>query len=165
MNDVKADEFQYRFELLKQEIEILQARIGSYDTILLTIRGWTITIFSAFIFFSAQAKQPIYLIFCALSVMLFWLVEAIFRRYQRSFIYRYTQIEQFLQSQEFAQAVAERSFKNFVIPNLRGAYATKRKEHWLNILHTVRSPSTALLYVAMLSMTIGLAILMVVWKP
>jgi len=48
------DEFQYKFELLKQEMDNLQNGIRNYDGTLFTIKGWAITVFSAFIIFAAD---------------------------------------------------------------------------------------------------------------
>ena len=44
------DEFDYKFKLLMNEMDHLQSGIGSYDTIMFTIKGWAITAFSAFVF-------------------------------------------------------------------------------------------------------------------
>ena len=157
------DEFDYKFELLKQEMEILQNGIRAYDSNLFTIKGWAITIFSASVFFTAQAKQPVYLVFCAASILLFWIVDAVFKSAQRIYTSRYNKIEQFLQSPQFAQAVAERSFKDFIIPNVGSGFRLTTRKYWPAILQAAISLPTMLLYVAMLVLTAGLAIGMLIW--
>lgn len=151
------DEFEYKFELLKQEMACLQDSIRTYDSNLLTIKGWAITIFSAFVFFSAQAKRPAYLVFCAASVMLFWLVDALFKELQMVFIHRYNRIEHFIQSQEFAEAVVGRSFKKFPVPDTSSGFRLIFKERVPNYLWAIIGLPTSVLYVVMLAMTVGLA--------
>ncbi len=106
-----ADEFDHKFELLKLEIQILQDVIRNYETILFTIKGWAITLFSAVIFFTVQSTKPLYLVFCAFSVLLFWVVDAVFKVTQRKLIERYNVIQGFLQSSQFSQAVKEQSLR------------------------------------------------------
>ena len=76
------DEFDYKYELLLKEIDILQSNIRSYDSIIFTIKGWSITIFSGFLFFSAKENQTVYLLFAALSVVLFWALDATFKEWR-----------------------------------------------------------------------------------
>ena len=159
------DEFDYKFELLKQEMEILQNGIRTYDSNLFTIKGWAITVFSAAIYFSLQARRPVYLVLSAASVLLFWMVDAVFKTVQRIYISRYNKIEQFLQSPQFAQAVAERSFKDFIIPDVSGGFHLRTSKMWPAILQAAIVLPTMLLYVAMLVLTAGLAIEMLIGGP
>ncbi len=129
------DEFQYKFELLKQEIDILHSGIRSYDGVLFTIKGWAITVFSAFIVFTVDKQKPIFLVFCFISIILFWIIDSIYVRIQKIFIINYNSIEKFIHSEEFSRAVAERSFKDFSIPNIPDAFDELRKERYIEILH------------------------------
>lgn len=76
------DEFQYKFKLMKQEIDNLQNGIRSYDSILFIIKGWAITVFTAFIFFAADKQRPLYLNICAVAVILFWFLDSIYKSIQ-----------------------------------------------------------------------------------
>lgn len=165
VSETKQDEFEYKFELLKQEMETLQEGIRTYDTNLFTVKGWAITIFSAFVIFAAQARQPMYLAFCAIAVVLFWLVDAIFKSIQRIYTHRYNRIEQFLQSPTFAQAIAERSFKDFRIPDTGSGFRVTNKERWPAIFSAAIMLPTSLLYVAMLLLTITLFVVMSIQRP
>ncbi|NMF57481.1 hypothetical protein [Pseudanabaena yagii] len=119
------DEFQYKFELVKQEIDLLQSGIRNCDSSLFTIKGWAITIFSTFIFFAADKKQPLFLLFCAMAIVLFWLLDSTYRSIQRIYIRRYNEIEHYLQSLEFSQAIKERNFRDFYIPKIGAGFNVK----------------------------------------
>jgi hypothetical protein len=144
------DEFDHKFELLKLEIQILQDAIRNYDTILFTIKGWAITLFSAVVFFSAQSAKPLYLVFCTASVLLFWVVDAVFKVTQRRLIERYSIIQSFLQGPQFSQAVKERSFKDFVLPDLFDSVGRRKKNRLLLLIRSMFYVSTAIIYVIML---------------
>jgi hypothetical protein len=144
------DEFQYRYDLMKQEIDTLQNGIRTYDGMLFTIKGWAITIFSAFIFFAADKQQPAFLPFCAISVILFWLLDATYRTIQTVYINRYNEIERFLQGSEFSHAVKERNFKNFHIPNVGASFKVTGFKKYIGIFKIAFVYHNALLYVAML---------------
>ncbi|MDY7079787.1 MAG: hypothetical protein SXV54_23120 [Chloroflexota bacterium] len=155
------DKFEYKFELLKQEMDTLQSGIRTYDGTLFTIKGWAITIFSAFIFFAADKQKPIFLAFCAMAIMLFWLLDSIYRSMQRIYIFRYNEIERFLQSPDFSQAVAERSFNNFRVPNVGTSFDVKGKAKYIAIFQAGIMLHNALLYIAMLVLVAGVAIALV----
>jgi hypothetical protein len=100
------DEFQYKFELLKEEMDNLQSGI-------------------------------------------------------RTDISRYNEIERYLQSSEFAQAVAARSFEGFRVPNIGAGFDVKGKKKYVAILQTGIMLHNALLYVAMLVLVVGVAIVLI----
>lgn len=154
------DEFQYKFELVKQEIDSLQSGIRSYDGILFTIKGWAITIFSTFIFFAADKKQPLFLLFCAIAIVLFWLLDSTYRSIQRIYIRRYNAIERYLQSLEFSQAIKERSFKDFYIPNTGASFNVKGITKYTEIFQVAFMYHNALLYISMLFLVVILSIFM-----
>jgi hypothetical protein len=163
MRGKMSDEFDYKFELLKLEIQSIQEGIKTYDVILLTIKGWAITIFSAFLIFTAQAKQPLYLVFCLVSILLFWLVDTTFKIVQWIYRRRYQGIERFLQGQDFSNAINKRSFGDFEVPNLdRGFYVLSLS--WRLVAYAAITPNTSILYIAMTILTIALYVGMIVWK-
>jgi len=152
------DEFDYKFDLLKQEIDNLQNGIRNYDTILFTIKGWAITIFSAFVFFAVDKGQMVFLAFCALAVVLFWLLDSIYRSIQRVYIRRYNDIERFLRSPEFGQALKERSFTSLHIPDTGESFHVARARKYLDILQVSFALQNAILYVVMLILIALIAI-------
>ncbi len=147
------DEFQYKFELLKQEMDMLQSGMRNYDGFLFTIKGWAISIFSAFIFFAADKQKPIFLGLCAISISLFWILDSLFKSIQNNYTHRYNQIEKYLQSPEFSQAVSERSFKNFSAPNISSGFKLSGRKKFAGIIHSAFQFHNYMLYLAMLILT------------
>ena len=147
MNEV----FEYQFDLLKQEMGTLQEGIKTYDSLIFTIRGWAITVFSAFVFFAADKQKPIFLGLSAIAVILFWLVDSIYKSIQHVYIHRYNHIEKFLQSPEFIQAIQERTFKNFAISQIGGSFRqVTGKDKFHKIVQTACMFHNFVLYVSML---------------
>ena len=144
------DKFDYQFDLLKNEMDSLQSGIRNYDGTLFTIKSWSITIFSGFVFFAADKNNPAFLGFCAISIVLFWLLDSIYRSIQRVYTRRYNQIEQFLKSPEFDQAIKERDFKDFQIPNLGAGFYVSGIKRYTDIFKVAFMYHNALLYVSML---------------
>lgn len=154
------DKFQYKFELLKQELETLHDYRRTYDGILFIIKGWAITVFSAFVLFTIDKQKPVILIFCAMAVILFWLLDSIYNNIQSVFILRYNQIEKFLKSPKFDEAIENRSFEDFQVPNIEAGFDSLLKNKYTVVLTTGIKFHNALLYVAMLILIVGLMIVL-----
>jgi hypothetical protein len=146
------DAFDYQVELLWKEIDLLQQSIRTYYTMLMTIKSWAITVFSAFVIFAVKEKQPQNLLLCALAVLLFWVLDALFKSFQRAFIIRYNKVEHVLRK-DLPTAVEKRSFKNLlVIPDIRGrlSFSSEERRDKTTPLKGALYPHTSLLYVAMI---------------
>ncbi len=144
------DEFDYKFELLVNEINILQGGIRNYDSILLVIKGWAIISFSGFVFFSLREKRPIYLLICAFVIILFWVFDSINKSFQRIYIVRYNKIEHFLRSNKFSKSVESRSFKKFNIPDVGARVSVKNKTDLISPLKAAFILHNSILYLSML---------------
>lgn len=144
------DEFDYKFELLINEINVLQSGIRNYDSILLVIKGWAITSFSGFVFFAIREKKPIYLLICAFVVILFWVFDSINKSFQRRYIIRYNKIEHFLRCDKFSKVVENRSFKKFNIPDLGARFSVKNRLQLISPLKGAFILHNSILYLSML---------------
>jgi hypothetical protein len=157
-----SDEFDYKFELLKQEIGNLQSGVRAYDGILFTVKGWAITIFSAFIVFAIDKDNSVLFAFCAAAIVLFWMADAVFKGFQRVYIRRYNEIEKFLKGPEFTDAVAKRSFAGFDVPAFGVGFKRTKKEwfagYWMEMIQLDNN----FIYVAMLILTASIAIVFMV---
>jgi len=154
------DSFDYKFELLKFELNSLQQGIRNYDSILFIIKGWAITMFSAVVLFSAQVEKPTYLILCVVSTLLFWMLDAVFKAIQKAYTLRYNEIEKFLQSDKFNKALAERSLDGFVTPDIASGFSRGIKFEISQIYRSARIYSTAMLYISILILTLIIAVIM-----
>ncbi|HEY9295722.1 MAG TPA: hypothetical protein VIQ31_05005 [Phormidium sp.] len=117
-----ADLFSYRLDFLQKEMSMLQDSIRSYDSIVFTIKGWSITVFSAIILFTVDKQKPFLYFFCIASVLSFWLLDAFYKSTQAILIARYRKLEIFIQGPDFETAIAERSFGNLLIPHFQEGF-------------------------------------------
>ncbi|RMG19489.1 MAG: HIT domain-containing protein [Methanobacteriota archaeon] len=146
MNDI----FQSKLVLLKQEIDNLQTGIYSYDKILFTIKGWAITIFSGFITLTVQQNKPQMLLLAAISVVLFWILDALFKSIQRVYIARYNQIEEYLISSKFADALNKQDFGDFIFPRIGASFQVDPKHKYLALIKALFLLHSVMLYFPML---------------
>ncbi|HEX8682211.1 MAG TPA: hypothetical protein VF707_07855 [Ardenticatenaceae bacterium] len=162
MND-RNDEFHYKFELLKQEIDELQAAIRSYDALTFVIRGWATTFFSAFIVFIIDKREASFFLTCLLAITLFWLIDAVYRGLQREYINRTKKIEEFLNdSPAFNKAISTGDFGSFQVPNLAGSF--KEKTRWEiveGLVKEVRLLHNSVLYLSMFVIVAVIGMLMI----
>lgn len=154
---IAQDEFKYKFELLKDEIGHIQSSISAYDNILFIIKGWAITIFSGFVIFAIDKNKPVFLAFTAAAVILFWILDALFKSMQRVYIDRNNLIEGYLQSREFSNAIRFQIFGNFLSPNIGSSFRVKPMQKYINLWKAMFLMHNVLLYLPMLVILAGLA--------
>jgi hypothetical protein len=102
--------FDVQMELLKAELTHIDGAIRQNDEITKSVKNWTIVTWTASV--GLALKDPTLHSFIWLTAVIptvFWVVDASFRKIQRSFISRIQQISQFVNSQEFRLA-AEKGF-------------------------------------------------------
>ncbi len=145
------DQFDYQFELLNKEMDTLQANIRNYDSILFRIKGWALTVFSGFVFFSLREGRSTYLLLGAAAVLMFWTLDATYKGFQRTFIIRYNKIEHFLRT-DFPKAVVNRSFKGLNLPDVGARVSVASAQEKTRPLKAAFFWHTAFLYVAMLAL-------------
>lgn len=149
------DLFSYRLNLLQKEMEMLQNGIRGYDSIVFTIKGWTITVFSAIILFAIDKQKPFLYLFCIASILSFWLIDAFYKSTQNTLIYRYRKIETFLQSSGFETAMAERNFGGFRVPNFQEGFSVRERERLRWLLRAALQFSTYALYALLLILAVS----------
>jgi hypothetical protein len=121
------DLFAYQLDLVKQEMDMLQNSIREYDSILFTIKGWAITLFSGIILFAIDKQTPSLYLFCIVSVLAFWLIDAFYKSTQNFLISRYRRIEELLRSPEFEEIMRNRDFANFPVPYFQDGWFNTSK--------------------------------------
>jgi uncharacterized membrane protein len=83
--------FEFQLEILKTEINQIHDIVARIDTITQQIKYWTISIWAgsiSLIISSSNIDLRIYIWFIMVVPILFWIVDANFRRRQRQFLYR-----------------------------------------------------------------------------
>ena len=139
---------------------MLQNSIRGYDSILFTIKGWAITVFSGIILFIVDKQKPLLYLFCIASVFAFWLVDAFYKSTQNLLIHRYRKIEELLQSPTFEQVIKNRDFGDFRVPYFQeGWFYTKKRERFRLILKAALRGHTYVLYVFLLTLAATMLLL------
>lgn len=87
-----------RFELLKKGIDIVQEGISRYGDVQFKVKGWAITIYSGFVIFALQHKQPVMLLACGVTVLLFWVLDAFYKSLQCVYVDQARRIENLVNS-------------------------------------------------------------------
>ena len=95
--------FKFQCELLVKEIEYIHSRIAHYDELSFKIKGWAITLWLGIVAFGAKEGLALVVLASVPATMMFWIVDAYFKQYQRRSMLRMGVIESFLNSTGFFQ--------------------------------------------------------------
>lgn len=144
------DKFTLKFELLKQELDNVQSSIRTYDNLVMDVKKWAITVFTAIVIFSFENKISFGFTIGVISIFLFWLIESIFKSIQGIFIQRSNEIESFLKSDAFEKAIEKENFGEFIIPDTGRKFAVRYLDKWKDILRKGIMLHTSMLYFTML---------------
>src|SRR5215217_2271234 len=149
-----------KLDLLKQEFDSVQGGIARCGDVQFKIKGWAITIFSAFVLIAVQHEKLVLLVACAGTVVLFWLLDSFYKSLQYLYIDRAVEME----------CLVNRPYRDGV-PCFNGwcSFDEQRYEErkgfclWAKMLKNVRRLQIALLYMAMLALLI--LVDWVMWSP
>ncbi len=120
-----SDFFELNLEVLRTEWSYTQDSIRSLDDITFKIRGWAITLSSAGLAFAYVNKDQALCLYLMLPVAIFWIVDGLFKSFQRKFIFRDREIRNYFDSITFKDDYEKRELsgislaKAFAPPNSR----------------------------------------------
>ena len=115
------DFFDVKHAVLLEEWKSCGGHIGRLDGIIFTIRGWAITTTTAAIAYAYTKLDPSVCMLVLLPLLLLWVIDAMFKTFQRVFIVRSKEIEQYLASDQFKLDFDARN-PSFVAPVLSGRF-------------------------------------------
>ena len=149
--------FDFRLEILKQEIDNLQSSIRNYNNILYLIKGWSITIFSGLIALAIQQNNEKIILISIPTVLMFWLIETLARIVQRHFIARYHKIEWFLRSKSrLEDAWQKEDFHDLNFPDMIARYSVKDIKVKTSFWYNAKTLQTSALYILQMLIAISL---------
>jgi hypothetical protein len=147
--------FDFQLEILRWELEYIEGGIRQMDEICTQIKNWAIVAWSGAmgIAIANQQLRP-YLGFVFLIPLLFWLVDARWRKIQRGFIYRMNQIRTFVNGEDLARSFEQQELVNFTLLDPRAkASAAAGYGSYTSVLRALLG-STAWLYLGLIILSL-----------
>ncbi|MNY22855.1 hypothetical protein D3C86_1564950 [compost metagenome] len=101
-------------------------------------------------------------ILTAITPLLFWLLDAWWRRIQREFIFRNNEISQFFNSANYLKSFEEKKIIGLVIYDLRSSKTSNKKSYknFTSIKRALLFRSVGLFYFGLILISIGLYVYM-----
>jgi hypothetical protein len=147
--------FQFRADVIKHEMDAVQEGIRTYGKVQFTIKGWAITVFTGVLAFALENDKPMLFPLCVIAVVLFWILDSIFKSIQTVYIKRATTIEMDLR-ESFSSGNVNLVGKND-FPGTETAFeAFKGRAEFCAVVEAARTPQIMLMYGAMI---LGIVIL------
>lgn len=121
------DEYDYKISILMKEWDQCRSDIARFDTMLFSIRSWSVSIFTAILGASVALKSPPVVLLAILPTVLFWFLDSLNKSFQRVFINRTRVIEQYLNSQAFKDDLKNRNLVGIMTPETSNAFYRPNK--------------------------------------
>ncbi len=128
---------EYRLELLKQEIDLINQKINHFDILRNRTKQMAITLWIAAVGFSLTKNEHLILNLSIIIPIPFWIQESYYHAYQEGFISRFWAITEFLRDGRYLvkdneEAFLSKHFENeegsFPIPDYYGNKTIKDEE-------------------------------------
>lgn len=155
-----------KFELLKQEMQLIQQGIRAFDTAMFAIKGWCVTVVAAIAGFAVSKNKPLLLLISLLVCVVFWLLDSHYKSIQRTYIRRDLRLERVLRGRDVLAMLSTGELK---IPGNASRFLTprrgyRRKLAW-EIGMTWREAKTPIMYnlYLLLALSIGI-ITIILWR-
>jgi hypothetical protein len=150
--------FEYQFDLLKSELDLINASIRQMDDIGKNIKNWAILVWIASVgWFISTPVLRNYFWITSLLPFLFWIVDASFRTIQRTFIVRMDEISDFLNDSKFTESYERGYFVDFRILCMRKGWPK------MTLYMSVRRSLRIMFFITVAGLYIGLSFLSAMW--
>jgi len=156
-----ATALEYQLELLKTEIETVNGSIRQMDDITKSVKEWTVGIWAASV--GGALITPRFTAYAALTSvvpLLFWFVDAWYRRIQRKFIWRSITISKFLNGPNLSASFERGSLIGITLLDPKNRTGTgdgyEAFIHWRRIM---RFRSLSIFYGGMCAISVAVGLL------
>lgn len=153
------NEFEYKLDLLKQEMDTAQDGIKTYNEAQFKVKSFAIPLLAGFLTFAMDKNKPIFLISGVIIVMVFWVQDAYFQSIQRVYTNRAREIEAIQLSSEFSEALAKGSLSDLSIhgnrvwiPNLEAGCKGWEEKKFRKLANELFRLQNFLIYVPLLGL-------------
>jgi hypothetical protein len=150
------DLFEFQLEILKQEIETINASIRQMDLMTEKVKNWAIVTWTAATgaAISRGELRP-FIALTSFIPVVFWMVDLYYRRIQRKFIWRSRQITEFLNDGRLAQSFEAKQVVDFrlfdPIPTGKEGEGYNR---FVSFWTIIRFKSLSILYIGMVILSL-----------
>lgn len=164
MENKNIDPFDYKLEMLKWELTSIDKLLERMDHLAHTTKNWAVLIWAGAISLGLGKEvgnyRPVILFFTSIIPILFWLMDAHFRRLQRRSAYRMEKITDFLNSDDFIKSCQERRLINFRVLDAVGRQYKNDKEYkaFISLKRTMKFPEVRIFYVGLIICSLVLTI-------
>ena len=161
------DAFEYRFGILKRELDTIDSSIRKIDEIGNSIKNWAILAWTgsgAAILGKPELHD--YVLFTAAPPLIFMFVDAHWRKVQRRFMWRQYQISDYLNSSKFDEDCEARKL-NFHLfdPIARRSHKDEKFQKFISIPKILSFPTVSLVYLGLACLSIVLWVILLVAPP
>ncbi len=157
--DNREELFAYQLDFLKLEFQHINDAIGRIDETTAKVKNWAIVTWAGSLGLALKDPQlrP-FLWLTALLPLLFFFVDAWWRRIQRSFIFRIQKMAEFLNGNNLMDSFRERQVKRIYILDPRAKQWSKSKEYesFTSVFRTMRFNEVAAFYLGLSLLSVGL---------
>lgn len=102
MGQVNKDSlFETQLDILKTDWSFVQDSIRGLDDIIFKIRGWAVTLSAAGLGYAYVHGDEALCLYMMMPVLVFWVLDGLFKSFQRQFIARDREIRNYLASTSF----------------------------------------------------------------
>ena len=138
--------FDYQLELLKAELTHINGAVRQHDEITKSVKNWAILTWTGSLGLALKEQNlHSFVWLTAVIPIVFWIVDASYRRIQRSFIRRIRDIADFVNKEKFLTAVEAGTATDFELLVMR----SKTKEFKDTLLGAMLFRSVWILYVGL----------------
>lgn len=164
--DARKESFLFQLDVLKMEMQGLEKIIGRLDEMAQATKNWTITIWTGSLAIAlSQSDFRKYALITAVAPLLFWYIDAYFRRLQRRSIFRGQKISEFLNSHKLVESFEKYELIDFVVSDSTATQYRNQKEYkkFVSMLETFRFPEIAGFYSVLsgISLALGICFLLI----
>jgi hypothetical protein len=150
------DALDLQLEFLKIELETVNSAIERIDGTTQATKNWAVGIWAGSMALLLDKDLPQYVGFSAVLPIVFWVVDAWWRRIQRSFIFRSNKISEFLNSDQLRESFAQRKLVGFTLLDPRGWQYAKSSEYWdfIRVRRTIWFKSVSVFYLGLMGLSL-----------
>lgn len=161
----KEKAFQFQLEILKNELDTINKCIDKIDTLTHGFKNWTILLWGGSIILALGKDATDFkgkFILTAVAPILFWFLDAWWRRIQREFIYRNNDISKFFNNDNYQKSFEQQKIIGLVMYDLRSTNSNSKKNYkdFTSFKRAFLFRSVGIFYFGLILISIGLQLYM-----